>query len=333
MSVEVNLVEAASEWQGRIEELQALIASLEAELVEAEVGLAEELTAVNAFEFKLRAGVRKLIDRLEQLSGQIGELKKKLRQHHHFADGDKGDWSYEQVGGAYHEEPLDHTEYRYHGAVPQPPEIHLDEDGAKELKRLYRDLARRFHPDMASGDEDRQYRTQLMMAINAAYAAGDLEKLKALALEPDLFDKTAVSNDEQLVTILLRELGRLQRRLSEIQDELGSLHAKKNYRLMKQADRAGTSGQDWLANIQAQLQEEIAHKLVERDVLKQQLEMQEILAAEEAEGLQGDAFADAIWDFSLETSYDLDPDTEAEDWVYRHNPDAFRGNFDDDELD
>ena len=61
MNIEVNLIEAASEWQGRIEELQALIAELEAEVVEAEVGLAEELTAVNAFEFKLRAGIRQLI--------------------------------------------------------------------------------------------------------------------------------------------------------------------------------------------------------------------------------------------------------------------------------
>ena len=256
-----------------------------------------------------------------------------MRRRSDFDIVDFGDGAYGQVGGAYHEEPLDHTEYRYHGQIPEPPEIHLNEDEAQELKRLYRQLARRFHPDMASGQEDRQYRTQMMMAINAAYSAGDLEKLKALSLEPDLFEDSGYSDDEQLVTRLLRELGRLQRRLSEIQDELASLHAKKNYRLMQQAERADANGQDWLANMRAQLQEEIAHKLVERDVLKQQLEMEEMMAAEEGEGLQGDAFADAIWDFSLETSYDLDPDAEAEDWVYRHNPDAFRGDFDEDELD
>jgi hypothetical protein len=177
---------------------------------------------------------------------------------------------------------------------------------------------------MGAGDDDRAYRTQLMMAINAAYAAGDLERLKDLAQEPDLISQDAIANDEQKVNFLLRELARLQRRLSEINNELASVRAKKNYRLMQQARRAEEKGQDWLAEMKAQMQEEIAHKLVERDVLQQELELQEMITAEEGNGLQGDAFADAIWDISLDASFDIDPDLEAEDWLYRRKPDAYR---------
>jgi hypothetical protein len=333
MTINSNLVQAASEWQGRIDELKALIAQLEGEVVEAEVRLAEELTAVNAFEFKLRAGVRQLMNRLDELAAQIADLRKQLRHHYDFAFGDDGDWSYQHVEEAFHEPRLDYNDYRYHNSIPEPQDGRLDEDQAAELKHLYRQLARRFHPDMGVGADDRLYRTQLMMAINAAYAAGDLERLKELALEPDLTDLDAIANDEQLIDFLLRELARLQRRLAEIKDELVSVHAKKHYRLMQQAHRAEEKGQDWLAEMKAQLQEEIARKLVERDVLQEELELQEMIAAEESDGLRGDALADVIWDISLDATFEVDPDLEAEDWLYRRRPDAYRGDFWEDELD
>jgi hypothetical protein len=237
------------------------------------------------------------------------------------------------VEDAYHEPRLDYNDYRYRNSIPEPPAAVLGEDKAAELKSLYRQLARRFHPDMGFGADDREYRTQLMMAINAAYAAGDLERLKELSLEPDLIRQDAVTNDEQLVEFLLRESARLQRRLAEIKDELVSVQSKKHYRLMQQARRAEEKGQDWLAEMKAQLREKIARKLVERDVLRQELELREMMAAEESDSLQGDALANAIWDISLDATFDIDPDLEAEEWFYRHNPDAYRGDLWDDEVD
>ena len=99
--------------------------------------------------------------------------------------------------------------------------------------------------------------------------------------------------------------------------------AKKNYRLMQQSRRAEDKGQDWLAEMRAKIQEEISHKLVERDVLRQELELQESLLAEEVNGLHGEDFADAIWDISLDATFDVDPDLEAEDWLFRRNRDAY----------
>jgi DNA repair exonuclease SbcCD ATPase subunit len=330
-----SLIKAQSEWQGRIDDLQALITQLEADVVEAEMSLAEELTALNAFEFQLRAGVRQLMDRLDELASQIDGLKKKLRHHYDFGDGQPDEWSYQYVEDAYNEPRLDHKDYRFHNSMPEPQAAPLNEDETAELKSLYRQLARRFHPDMGKGAVDRDYRTQMMMAINAAYAAGDLERLRELALEPDLTDLDAIEdNAEQMVNFLLRELARLQRRLAEITDELALVRVKKNFRLMQQARRAEEKGQDWLAEIKSQLQEKIARKLVERDVLRQELEVQEMVTAEESNGLQGDDFADAVWDISLDATFDIDPDLEAEDWLYRRKPDAYRrDSWDEDDLD
>ncbi len=329
---DTNLVQAASEWHGRITELRALITQLEAEVIEAEVKLAEEITAVNAFEFKLRAGVSQLMGRLDELAGQIAELRKKLRHHYDFAASLEGsEWGYEQVEGAFNEPGLDHENYRFHSTIPKPSEAALDGDETAELKRLYRQLARRFHPDMGLGDADRAYRTQLMMAINAAYAAGDLERLKELAKEPDLTDLSAIANDDkQMVNFLLRELARLQRRLSEIQGEMELVQSKKNYRLMQQARRAEENGKDWVAEMRLKMQDEIAQKLVERDVLRQELEIQEMITAEESghlqgAGLQGEGFAEAILDISLDATFEVDPDLVAEDWLFRRRGDKFPG--------
>lgn len=338
MNKSSNLVQAESAWHGRITELQTLISELEAEVVEAEVVLAEEITAVNGFEFKLRAGVRHLVNRLEELGDQIADLRKQLRRQDDYLAGDPGEWAFQDVGPAFHEPGLDYNDYRYHSSMPQPPNGRMDEDRAAELKRLYRELARRFHPDMGAGKADRTYRTQLMMAINAAYGAGDLERLRQLAQEPDLIDPSAAAGDEeQMVKFLVRELARLQRRLTEIKAEMASLQDKQNYRLMKQAQRAENKGRDWLAEMRAQMQEEIAEKLVERDVLQQTLEFQEMMAAEmeedaDGDGLEGEDFAEAIWDISLDATFDDDPDLAAEHWVQQRRRDGYwEDDWDDDE--
>ncbi|HEY3285263.1 MAG TPA: hypothetical protein VGN26_23575 [Armatimonadota bacterium] len=53
-------------------------------------------------------------------------------------------------------------------------------DAGGKLQELYREAARKFHPDHAANDADRKRRTHLMAEANRAYESGDLEGLKAL---------------------------------------------------------------------------------------------------------------------------------------------------------
>jgi hypothetical protein len=64
--------------------------------------------------------------------------------------------------------------------MPQAPQrIRPD----KEAQRLYRDLARRAHPDLAQDPEEQRLRGVFIARVNEAYARGDVLALAALAEE------------------------------------------------------------------------------------------------------------------------------------------------------
>lgn len=317
MSKNKTLTETTSNWREQVEELQKLLAVVQVELIDAEAGLAEKLAAINAFEFRLRALTTHLVERLDKLEAEIAAFRKQLRHLDNGSDdGGEGSWSVDDVedvatgDGAQAE-----GEYRYRDAAPGEAPQELDEDEGAELKKLYRLLARRFHPDLALDEADRAYRTQLMMSINAAYAAHDLDALRQLALEPDsVHDLDLADSDQLLAEALLRELDRCRRRLQEIEEEMARLKKHNSAKLMKQAEQSEENGRSWEDEILAQLQEQISRRMVERDVLKQEIDFH---AGTESQ-VDSDAFADAVWDITLDSAYDEDPDAEAAEYYNRH---------------
>src|SRR5512135_1677142 len=61
--------------------------------------------------------------------------------------------------------------------VPPPP---IDPAADLDLKQVYRELAKRTHPDLAANDADRAARSQRMAGINALYDKQDLEGLRRI---------------------------------------------------------------------------------------------------------------------------------------------------------
>ncbi|MFJ8199000.1 hypothetical protein [Streptomyces sp. NPDC096152] len=54
---------------------------------------------------------------------------------------------------------------------------------SEEARRLYRELARKAHPDLAQREEERKRREEFITRVNAAYARGDETELRELAAE------------------------------------------------------------------------------------------------------------------------------------------------------
>ncbi|GAB2865628.1 hypothetical protein GCM10027074_36330 [Streptomyces deserti] len=71
---------------------------------------------------------------------------------------------------------------------------------SEEARKLYRDLARKAHPDLAQEEKERRRREEFITRVNAAYARGDEAELRELAEEwaagPEL--KRGPSRSEEL---------------------------------------------------------------------------------------------------------------------------------------
>ncbi len=290
-----DLVHAGENWAERAREWQSLLDELRPQLIDAEARLAEQLAAISAFEYRLRARLESLSRRLDALQAEIDALRGELRRFRDtFLDAadspppDKATWRFEAGPAAAA------GEFRYRAraeaARPAPEGKRL-----AAIKQLYRRLARRFHPDLAPNETDRAYRTELMMAINAAYTAGDLEELERLAEEPDSISR-APQSPEELAAALQREVERCHRRLAEIATEMATLEQHNSTRLLRRAERAEAEGRDLLAELAADLRRRIAEKMAERDVLQTQL------AEMEQEGVEMTAadLADVVYNLGLE---------------------------------
>ncbi len=298
---EQRLTRVDTDWRELVEQLKKRLETLRPRLVDLEAELAEQLAAINAFEFELRTKVGHLTHKLDELETEVKKLQDKLRwlgddwlnsEMYEF-----GDWSMGERASA-------DGDYRYRNQKTATVEQQaLDGEETAVIKTLYRQLARRFHPDMGIDANDRVYRTQMMMAINAAYAAGDVEKLQELMDKPDAAQRIDFAqNDQLLAEALRRELNRLHDRRREINKELARLAEHPSSKMLRGAKILAGEGKDYFARLMKQLHEKIARRQVERDILQTQIEQMDA----ELSDFSSDEFAEAVWDATLDYGYDLD---------------------------
>ena len=123
----------------------------------------------------------------------------------------------------------------------------------KEAKGIYRELARRFHPDLAETEKIRQARTEIMAEINQAYRDQDLEKLKEMKNRPDIRDPERETVGETLIR-LIRRVAQLRRLVKEAEHRLDD---QKQSDLAKLMDRCSDAEETQFDFLQSMLQEQI----------------------------------------------------------------------------
>jgi hypothetical protein len=143
----------------------------------------------------------------------------------------------------------------------QKAEPKLDEETAQELKHLYRELARRFHPDLAETDEERQENGEVMAEINEAYAQKDLGKLREIAeREGERLRSVPGETPAEKLARLSRESHRLDDVIQRLQSELEELKRSPTGEMMQKVEKARGDGQDILAELTENLEEQIRRK-------------------------------------------------------------------------
>jgi hypothetical protein len=108
-----------------------------------------------------------------------------------------------------------------------------------------------------------------MAALNEAYEAGSLVELVALANESQ---SGSDGSEPGMIKVLEKELRRVRRRTLLIQNEIENLHNLPTVQLSLEVKIARRSGRDLLAEMAADLKQQIRRKGAERDLLKTQFD-------------------------------------------------------------
>ncbi len=235
-------------------------------LLEAESELAQEQAAVNAFRMQCRLKIGHLIDDYLELRAEKQALWTRLQLQQQA----------QELGIPYDEDdPFWHGREEAYEPTDEPGEgllPNLDgvvRDRAAE-KRLYRELARRFHPDLAATGVERAYMTSMMAAVNIAYQSHNLPALRDLA---DEMDPTALAELEALEDMgdlrrLREQILKVQRRQRRARQQLASLRRENTARLWHKAAALEADGRPWWEAVRADLMNLIARRQADINALK-----------------------------------------------------------------
>lgn len=251
----------------KLERLRAELKIRQEELIEAEAYRADQMADVTAFEEEVERRIGRLLDELASLEVEVRNYNQRMARMRNKAT----------FGAAYDnvEEQFRRTWEKPPPAAVKPPVKPPTAADERQIKKLYRKLARRFHPDLAPNAQQRAYRTEKMAAINDAYAARSLAELVALAEEADrsaLSSGSKGQTEEQMIKTLEEELRRIDHRLKQIRFEISNLPNRSSVQLSMEVKLAKRQGRDLLDEMAAELEHKIARKTAERDFLKSQFD-------------------------------------------------------------
>jgi len=234
-------------------------------LVEAQSALADQQTEIDRIERRFGLRLGRLVERLEALEAEVDRYRQELQRRQNQEAYDAGYLPVEeQYRRAWYQPPMEEP------AASEPTSPLTDE---KRIKRLYRQLARRYHPDLASDPGERAFRTERMAALNEAYEARSMIELIALGSDADTHTpgEQGQQTTQQMITVLEEELVRLRRRHDKIKRQLETLHLHPAVRLSLDVKLARRSGRDLMGEMAANIKKKITIMQDERDRLKERL--------------------------------------------------------------
>jgi hypothetical protein len=171
--------------------------------------------------------------------------------------------------------------------VGQAKKKKLSPKTEEQIRALFRELARRFHPDLTSDPEEKKWRQEVMTRVNQAYTNRDLKALKALAEQPDRPVDSPGQSKEQEIAAIKRELKRLDGVISDLKARIFHLEESPAWQLKMEARMKRRSGRNLLNEMEAKFLEQIAD--LEERLIVLGVDIEEIHAARPAENQPADA--------------------------------------------
>jgi hypothetical protein len=220
------------------------LTSVRATLAERELELADLRTQLKTFEGRYLRQVGVLYADLDDWEARIAEREVSLY------DSDAAKHRAEEA-----RKRADETHEAAYGEAYEAEEF----EPSADLKSLFRDVAKRIHPDFAKDDAEQAHFTRLMARANAAYSRGDVDALQRIL---DDYHETSTSHQGESIAAELiriaRQIQNARRDIAVIEEELSVLPTNEIAQLKVDADAAQREGRDLLAELATNLREKIA---------------------------------------------------------------------------
>jgi hypothetical protein len=208
---------------------------LEALLAERRTALARLKSDLDAFGVDYRRKVGTLHERLEKLElaiaeAELGELAKRI-----------------ESGSGFSMPPS------VAAPAAAPPRYTSD-----AVRRLFRDVAKAIHPDLASDEATRGARHTLMIEANRAYALGDEEQLRFILEAWERSPEAVSGSDPEAMRLrLVRRVAQIEEQLEMLAQDLAALNESPLGKLKAMVDEAAAVGKDLVRDMIGRLKRDI----------------------------------------------------------------------------
>lgn len=222
------------------------LGALEGQLADQETELATMQANLHKFERASKAVLDPRYNELAELRQKIAELIPRARPI---------DPNAKPAEPKPSTEPPKRRNPRPPRTAPRPrPEV----TEADQLKRLYREVAKAIHPDLADDDVEREQRHKLMARANEAYEASDRRTLELILHEWEASPE-AVRGDGPIFELVraIRKIHRCQRRMIQIQEEVVRISGSGLFGLKQMAEAADSYERDLLDEMAGRLDADI----------------------------------------------------------------------------
>lgn len=216
---------------------RARLRELEAQLGERRAAVARLQADLEVFRIDYRQKVGLLHEQLDELElaiaeAELGELAKRVK------DRDNPGSAREETAG-----PRPDTAPRF------------TSDG---VRKLFRDVAKAIHPDLASDDVARVRRHTLMVEANRAYAMGDEEQLRLILQAWERSPEAVQGTDAEAMRMrLIRRIEQTEEQLDALSSDVDALKATPLWKLKAMADEAAARGKDLVGDMVKRLKRDI----------------------------------------------------------------------------
>ena len=218
-----------------LEELRAQVVELEARFAERDAECVQVKADLDVFKARYRQQVGTLYEQLDQLElaiaeAELGELSRQV----------------ESGSAVPSESPV--------GAWPEPPPRYTSD----VIRKLFRDVAKTIHPDLARDEFTRDRRHTLMVEANRAYALGDEEQLRWILQAWERSPEAVQDSEPEAERLrIIRRITQIEEQLDMLVRDLAALQASPLWKLKAVVDGAAASGKDLVREMVARLKRDI----------------------------------------------------------------------------